>query len=50
MRRRGYTEEQIPYVIGKTGFYDALEKVPEVQLHYAIEDAVNEILFVAAAS
>lgn len=49
MRRRGYTEEQIPYVIGKTGFYDALEKVPEVQLHYAIEDVVNEILFVAAA-
>ena len=49
MRRRGYTEEEIPYVIGKTGFYEALEKVPEVQLHYAIEDAVNEILFVAAA-
>ncbi len=49
MERRGYTKEQIPYVIGKTGFYEALERVPEAQLHYAIEDAVDEILFVAAA-
>lgn len=49
MRNRGYSEEEIPYVIGKTGFYDALEKVPEAQLHYSIEDAVNEIIFVAAA-
>ena len=49
MQRRGYNEEQIPYVIGKSGFYEALEKYPEVQLHYSVYDAVNEILFVAAA-
>ena len=42
-------EEKIPYVTGKTDFYEALERAHEVQHHYAIEDAVDEILFVAAA-
>ena len=49
MRHRGYSEEEIPYVIGKTDLYEALEKVPDVHLHYAIEDAVDETIFAAAA-
>ena len=50
MKRRGFEEEQIPYVIGKTRFYEALDKYPEQQLHYAVENAVDEILFMAAAA
>ena len=50
MSRRGYTDKQIPYVIGKTRFFETLEKYPEQQLHYSVEDAVDEILFMAAAA
>ena len=45
--RRGYTPEQIPMVIGKTGFTKVMEQYPEEQMHYSIEDAVDEIMFVA---
>lgn len=48
MKRRGFQEDEIPKVIGKTGFMGALEKYPEEQLHYSIFDAVNEIITVAA--
>lgn len=48
MIRRGYSPEQIPMVIGKTGFAKVMEQYPEEQLHYSIEDAVDEIMFVAS--
>lgn len=48
MRRRGFTSEEIPVIIGKTGFMDALEKYPEEQLHYDVSDAVDEIIMTAA--
>lgn len=46
---RGYTENETVKIIDKTGFREALEKYPEEQLHDSISDAVDEILFVAAA-
>ena len=49
LKRRGYSDEEIPVVINKTGFYEALEKYPDEQMHYSISDAVDEIIFVAAA-
>ena len=48
MKRRGYTPDEIPKVIAKTGFLNALNEYPEEQFHYSAEDAVDEILFVAA--
>ncbi|MBR1893019.1 MAG: hypothetical protein IJ815_05775 [Lachnospiraceae bacterium] len=48
MRRRGFQADEIPRVIGKTGFMTALEKYPEEQLHYEISDAVDEIITTAA--
>ncbi len=48
MRRRGIRPEDVPSVIGKTGFVSALNDFPEEQLHYSISDAVDEILLVAA--
>ena len=48
MRKRGFTEAEIPRIINKTGFREALEKYPEEQMHYSISDAVDEIIFVAA--
>jgi hypothetical protein len=48
MKKRGFQEDEIPRVIGKTGFMGALEKYPEEQLHYDVFDAVNEIITVAA--
>ena len=48
MRKRGFQEEEIPKVIGKTGFLSALEKYPEEQLHYEISDVVDEIITMAA--
>ena len=48
MKRRGYTLEEIPMVIAKTGFLSVLDEYPEEQFHYSAEDAVDEILFVAA--
>ena len=50
MKKRGFTAEEIPAVIGRTGFMTALEAYPEVQLHYATPDAVDEIILVAAKS
>lgn len=48
MKRRGFTEKEIPAVIGKTGFEKALDLYPEEQMHYAVEDAVDEIINTAA--
>ena len=48
MKRRGFTSEEIPVIIGKTGFMDAIEKYPEEQLHYDVSDAVDEIIMIAA--
>lgn len=48
MRLRGMTEEEIPEVIAKTGFMDVMKDCPEAQLHYHPEDAVDEILLIAA--
>lgn len=48
MKRRGFQQDEIPRVITKTGFMQALEKYPEEQLHYSITDAVNEIITTAA--
>lgn len=50
MLRRGFTEVEIPRVINKTGFMAALNEYPEEQMHYDVEDAVDEILLVAAKS
>ena len=48
MKRRGFTSDEIPVVIGKTGFLSALDKYPEEQLHYDVSDAVDEIIMTAA--
>lgn len=48
MKRRGFQEDEIPKVIGKTGFMKALENYPEAQLHYEVSDAVDEIITTAA--
>ena len=48
--RRGVNEDEIPRVIGKTGFMKALDEFPEAQLHYSAEDDVDEILVTAALS
>lgn len=49
MRSRGLTGEEIPRIIGQTGFMRALNEFPEEQLHYSPEAAAGEILLVAAA-
>lgn len=48
--RRGIFEEDVESVIGKTPFYDMINEYPEMQLHYAIEDTIDNILLVASAS
>ena len=48
MARRGFSPEEIPLVIGKTGFMEALEQYPEEQMHYDPYDAVNELLVIAS--
>lgn len=48
MKRRGFSEKDIPIVINKTKFMDTLNKYPEEQLHYSAASAVDEILFVAS--
>ncbi len=48
MLRRGYTAEEIPTVISKTGFMSAMEQYPEEQLHYDVRDAVDEIMLTAS--
>ena len=50
LERRGAPKSDIPRIIAKTGFMNALEKYPEEQLHYAVENAVDEILLTAALS
>lgn len=47
MHRRGLSQDEIPIVIGKTGFMKALNEYPEVQIHYDPADAVDEILVIA---
>ncbi|MCI5959967.1 MAG: hypothetical protein PUD03_02060 [Lachnospiraceae bacterium] len=48
MKKRGFTSAEIPMVINKTGFMDAIDLYPEEQLHYDISDAVDEIITLAA--
>ena len=48
MLHRGLTSEEIPKIIGKTGFMKVMDDYPEVQMHYHPKDAVNEILLTAA--
>ncbi len=48
MKRRGFTSEEIPAIIGKTGFMEAIDRFPEEQLHYDVSDAVDEIIMTAA--
>ena len=50
MQRRGIDKEDADRVIAKTGFASSMELYPEEQLHYAVEDAVDEIIEVAALS
>ena len=48
--RRGVFEEDVESVIGKTPFYDMINEYLEMQVHYAIEDTIDNILLVASAS
>lgn len=48
MDRRGIGKDDADRVIAKTGFMSSLEQYPEEQIHYSVEDAVNEIIEVAA--
>lgn len=48
MNRRNIYDEDIPRVIGKTGFMKAFNENPEEQLHYNIASTVDKILVVAA--
>lgn len=48
MKCRGFLSSEIPRVIEKTGFMDALEEYPLEQLHQSPSAAVDEILLTAA--
>jgi hypothetical protein len=48
MRVRGFTQEEIPIVIAKTGFMTALKENPDILLHFDIIDVVNDIVVTAA--
>ena len=48
MARRNIREDNIPKVIAKTGFLDAIKRYPEEQFHESIESAVDEILVIAS--
>ena len=48
MKKRGFTANEIPTVIDKTGFMDVMQNYPEEQLHYDVRDAVNEIMLTAS--
>ena len=48
MKKRGFTSAEIPMVINKTGFMDAIDLYSEEQWHYDISDAVDEIITLAA--
>ena len=50
LERRGAEKGDIPRIIAKTGFMSVLEKYPEEQLHYDVENTVDEILMTAALS
>ncbi len=50
MKNRGFSSSEIPDVIAKTGFMEALEEYPEEQLHYSAAAAVDEILLTASVS
>ena len=50
LENRGFSQEEVPIVIGKTGFMKAMQENTEEQMHYSIKDAVDEILVTAAAS
>ena len=47
-RRRGLWDEDIPFVISKTGFMSAMSENPEEQMHCSPEAAASEILLTAA--
>lgn len=49
LERRGIAKKDIEKVISKTGFTAALNEYPEEQMHYSVQDAVSEILLVAAS-
>jgi hypothetical protein len=48
LNRRGVSSEEIPIVIGKTGFMSVMQNYAEEQMHYSIKNAVDEILLTAA--
>ncbi len=48
MTNRGFDSSEIPAVIARTGFMDALNEYPEEQLHCSASAAVDEILLTAA--
>jgi hypothetical protein len=48
LNRRGVSSEEIPIVIGKTGFMNVMQNYAEEQMHYSIKNAVDEILLTAA--
>jgi len=48
LRRRGLWDEDIPFVIGKTGFMSAMSENPEEQMHCSPEAAASEILLTVA--
>lgn len=45
--RRGFTSEEIPRLIAKTGFMAVMEEFPKEQMHYDVRDAVDEIILTA---
>ena len=47
-RRRGLWDEDMPFVIGKTGFMSAMSENPEEQMQCSPEAAASEILLTAA--
>jgi hypothetical protein len=48
MENRGIPRDEIPRVIGKTGFMRCMEEYAAVQMHYDINAAVDDILIGAA--
>ena len=48
LRRRGLWDEDIPFVISKTGFMSAMNENPEEQMYCSPEAAASEILLAAA--
>lgn len=44
---RGFSRNSADRIIGRTGFMDVLKEYPQEQMHYSIEDAVDEIISVS---